>query len=315
MENKNQTSEQAEQAEVIETKPSPLHTVTPLSKYLAMALFIIMPFIGGWIGYTYAPEKIVEVSEVVVVEKDIEVAVNIETIKQNTKQLENLLNKESPNAADIELFQTIAADAITTGESLIDREPNNPDVWTAIGNIYSVGVQAGIEDSYNKSLEYLTKAQQLDPQNATTYLNLAKLEARNSDYIQAETFINKALELDRKNTDILFLASDIATAQDNYNFAKTFIEELIIIEPNNPDRYSQLGALEAAMGNTEAAIVDYETAAKLEPDSADRRFILGYLYFVGGRLSEAEVQIQAVIDMNEENTQAEELLQQIQEAQ
>lgn len=42
--------------------------VTPLSKYLAMALFVILPFIGGWIGYKYAPEKIVEVEKVVVKE-------------------------------------------------------------------------------------------------------------------------------------------------------------------------------------------------------------------------------------------------------
>lgn len=38
-----------------------LHKVTPLSKYLAMALFVALPFLGGWIGYTYAPEKVVEV--------------------------------------------------------------------------------------------------------------------------------------------------------------------------------------------------------------------------------------------------------------
>ncbi len=42
-----------------------LRTITPLSKYLAMALFIIMPFIGGWVGYVYAPDKVVEVEKVV----------------------------------------------------------------------------------------------------------------------------------------------------------------------------------------------------------------------------------------------------------
>ncbi len=50
----------------VKIEPNPLHTVTPLSKYLAMALFILMPFIGGWIGYTYSPEKVVEVERVVV---------------------------------------------------------------------------------------------------------------------------------------------------------------------------------------------------------------------------------------------------------
>jgi hypothetical protein len=38
-----------------------LKKITPLSKYLAMVLFIILPFLGGWIGYTYAPEKVVEI--------------------------------------------------------------------------------------------------------------------------------------------------------------------------------------------------------------------------------------------------------------
>jgi hypothetical protein len=38
-----------------------LKKVTPLSKYLAMVIFIVMPFIGGYIGYVYAPEKVVEV--------------------------------------------------------------------------------------------------------------------------------------------------------------------------------------------------------------------------------------------------------------
>lgn len=50
--------------------------MTPLSKYLAMALFIILPFIGGYVGYTFAPEKVVEVEKVVtkevMVEKEVE---------------------------------------------------------------------------------------------------------------------------------------------------------------------------------------------------------------------------------------------------
>lgn len=37
---------------------SQLHKVTSLSKYLAMFLFIVLPFIGGWIGYSYAPAEV-----------------------------------------------------------------------------------------------------------------------------------------------------------------------------------------------------------------------------------------------------------------
>jgi hypothetical protein len=41
-----------------------LNKVTRLSKLLAASVFITMPFIGGYIGYTYAPEKIVEIETV-----------------------------------------------------------------------------------------------------------------------------------------------------------------------------------------------------------------------------------------------------------
>jgi hypothetical protein len=53
----------------VESRLAPLQKVTPLSKYLAAALFIVMPFIGGWIGYRYAPEKVVEIQKSIVVEK------------------------------------------------------------------------------------------------------------------------------------------------------------------------------------------------------------------------------------------------------
>lgn len=45
----------------IESVIAPLKKVTPLSKYLAMVLFIVMPFLGGWIGYTLALEQVIEI--------------------------------------------------------------------------------------------------------------------------------------------------------------------------------------------------------------------------------------------------------------
>ena len=61
--------------EVEEVNQNQLNKVTPLSKYLAMALFIILPFVGGWIGYNYAPEVVVEVEKVIVV-KEVEKQTN-----------------------------------------------------------------------------------------------------------------------------------------------------------------------------------------------------------------------------------------------
>jgi len=80
--------------EIIEAEGylAPLKKVTPLSKYLAMILFIITPFLGGWIGYQYAPEKVVEVERVVV--KEVEVEKVVEVSQEIT---ETALASETPD--------------------------------------------------------------------------------------------------------------------------------------------------------------------------------------------------------------------------
>ncbi len=78
-------------------KTSELHKVTPLSKYLAIALFVTLPFVGGWIGYNYAPEKVVlsPVSEneniVGTTPKEINISIkNAGTVEQPLQTGENL---------------------------------------------------------------------------------------------------------------------------------------------------------------------------------------------------------------------------------
>jgi len=54
--------------------------VTSLSKALAAILFIVLPFVGLYIGYTFAPEKVVEVEKVVVQEVEVEKAVTEQVV-------------------------------------------------------------------------------------------------------------------------------------------------------------------------------------------------------------------------------------------
>ncbi len=67
---------------------APLFRVTPLSKYLALALFILLPFVGGVVGYWYAEDKISQssvspVNEIQYEQKDKHAANQVsETIEQ-----------------------------------------------------------------------------------------------------------------------------------------------------------------------------------------------------------------------------------------
>ena len=54
------------------TQKSRFTEITSFSKYLTLVLFIVMPFVGGWVGYTYAPEKVRLVEQTVVREVPVE---------------------------------------------------------------------------------------------------------------------------------------------------------------------------------------------------------------------------------------------------
>jgi len=77
--------------EQIQSNSSSLRKATPLSKYLAMALFIILPFLGGWIGYTYSPEKVVEVEKIIYKDSELSNTGSQNLVHQDTdKSLEEI---------------------------------------------------------------------------------------------------------------------------------------------------------------------------------------------------------------------------------
>jgi hypothetical protein len=85
-----------ETAEVVK-ETNPVFTVTKTSKYLALLLFILLPFIGGYIGYTYAPEKVVESIVVGEVVDNVPSEVEINEIKEQENvefAQKNLVNIE-----------------------------------------------------------------------------------------------------------------------------------------------------------------------------------------------------------------------------
>jgi hypothetical protein len=99
-----------------------LNQVTPLSKYLATIIFVLMPFIGGYTGYTLAPGQVIEVERIVLIEKPIRETAVIEsgltiattTIKNNvveatfsddTKKV-IAQGLEAENVSDIYMIET-----------------------------------------------------------------------------------------------------------------------------------------------------------------------------------------------------------------
>lgn len=64
---------------------NPVFQVTKTSKYLALLLFIILPFMGVWLGHKAAPERIIVVEQIVFKESKNEVS-KTENVKKEIDQ-------------------------------------------------------------------------------------------------------------------------------------------------------------------------------------------------------------------------------------
>ncbi len=119
-----------------------LHTVTPLSKYLAMVLFIALPFIGGWVGYNYAPEKVVEVERAVV--KEILPQVENDGIREETEDLEFI---------DLEVGLSKDKTNVYLNGKLIHKN-SDPDTFRLFDDsVYTVYVDRNNFYSFNSDYE------------------------------------------------------------------------------------------------------------------------------------------------------------------
>lgn len=97
---------QPEQNESGQFKLHNLTRVTTVSKYLALALFIVMPFIGGWIGYQLAKSE-----ESVAVVDAVPAVVEIETPvgKKPAAVAPGFMLEPTPEATDVNPEQKIYA--------------------------------------------------------------------------------------------------------------------------------------------------------------------------------------------------------------
>ncbi len=136
-------------------------TVTPLSKYLAMVLFVLLPFFGGWIGYTYAPEKVVEVEKVVI------------------KEVEK--SPSADNDTDIDLISYVS----------IKNNQNEYSIYDTISIEFGLVSENYIDSSGQKKELYLID----DTNTLQRFIAEVESSAGNIEFIPEDTWRNAGLDI------------------------------------------------------------------------------------------------------------------------
>ncbi len=112
----------------------PLCTVTPFSKYLALVIFIALPFMGAYVGYQIASERVVEIPIAVsnnsvdtpLIEVSQEAAETMDEASEYQGMITLSFNSDSVDTSKLDISQLM----IQTSPSSQISQPINLTGWT-----------------------------------------------------------------------------------------------------------------------------------------------------------------------------------------
>jgi tetratricopeptide (TPR) repeat protein len=199
------------------------------------------------------------------------------------------------------MFQQALAQAVSTAQRASEIDEKNFQNWTSLGRVYGSVVPLGIEGAYESARRSYERALELNPQNPSIYLNLARLDVSRGDFGKARENIQRALERKGDYTEAIFLLSQIEIQTGNIPEAIRSVEAATVINPNNPAYLFQLGLLQYSAGNNGKAIEAFERAIALNADYANALYFLGLSYHRIGETGLAINHFTRVLELNPDN--------------
>lgn len=220
-----------------------------------------------------------------------------------------LLGVQKPTQSQQDEFNRAVVNGVNAATQATQIDPTETTNWSVRGAIYSILVTANIDGVYDRALESLNKARDLNPKNPLPYLDLGALEARAGHFDLAHSDIQNAINLKPNFTDALYYLSQIEIVTGKVDDAIKSTQSIIGLDPQNPARYYQLGVLYSAQKDADSAIASFERAIALDQNYANARYLLALAYDAKGRGTDARAQLEKVLELNPGNTEISALIQ------
>ncbi len=156
---------------------------------------------------------------------------------------------------------------------------------------------------YEKSIDYLRKARQLNPDDDMIVFQLGASYERNKNWFRAVYYLRKAIKINPENAEALnYLGYMFAEKGIKLNEATFMIDKALEIEPENGYFVDSLGWVYYQKGLLDKALQELERAIELlkkegEDDPIIREH-LGDVYYKKGNFAEAKKQWEISISLD-----------------
>lgn len=222
-----------------------------------------------------------------------------------SNQLLDLQKNEEKNNLENNFSNTNFDEAITYGESLIEKYPEDISNYILLANSY---LQKGsitfneIENA-DKAIEILEEAILIDSRNSEVYRVMGYAYEIKQDYKTAKNMYDTSIDIDSNNDVAYGARGHMYYLIGNDNLAEADLKKALEINPNNDKAIIDLAAIYFRSGNT---VVDAEElilrAISISDNNnvkAEAFQVLGSLYFSKSEYQKAEAQFRQAIKFEE----------------
>jgi tetratricopeptide (TPR) repeat protein len=210
----------------------------------------------------------------------------------------NLLGVTEPTEEQKEQFNTALDSAINAAQVAVVSDGTDPRNVSILGNVYATLVPGKIAGAYERSLENLTKAKELDPHNPLHFLGLGQLAFAAGREEEARSYVNQAIALKSNYSDAIFFLAQMDIAAGKTDDAILASRAITVFEPQNPVRFFQLGVLLFGAKRQTEAMTALEKAITLDQNYANAHFYLALVYDVLHRTQDARRELNAILALN-----------------
>jgi len=182
----------------------------------------------------------------------------------------NVLNEIGLGAISLlRTCDTIAADKhFAIAEATIPLKlklctPKDARTLTKLGTVQLLGTVV----RYNKALNYLNRAKEMDPNNALIYLAMGNVYMQKNDGKNALSNYNRALSLDPKSPIPKIKIGNIYVRATNLNAARPYFDEARDIDSTYAPVYRELGELYTMAGQFQFAKNNFRKYLDLSGDN------------------------------------------------
>lgn len=229
--------------------------------------------------------------------------VNILKITQISQQLQSQAQQgaKAPDETLVVQIGTLVEEAIGYTRSAIALDPTNYYNYVAEARISEIALSLKVENAFENTKIAYGNALKYNPYNPALYLNLARIEASQEKYTEAQQYIGAALQLKQNYIEAIFLLSQIQVTQGQIKEAITSVEVASQINPSDPIIFFQLGLLHYNDKNYQEAVSTFGKAVELNSQYANAHYFLGLSYARLGRTADAIAQFETLAQTNPES--------------